>query len=167
MMQDLVQQMIENIERTASLYEQILATERDKQRAIVASDAEVLAEIVAREEKLMGIAAHLEAERTDLRARLAGAHEHLGPASRLRHLIDVLDGPERDRLAEKRRHLLSLAGQINEVNRLNFQLLRCSIDLLSGILDEVFGVPAAPPTYNASGRQEPAARGATRVDQLR
>ena len=153
MMQQLVQQMTENIEHTTRLYEEILASEREKQRAIIAGDIEALTEIIPREEELMGLASQLEAERTELRGQFAEADDRLGPDSRLEHIIAILDGPWRDVLAEKRQGLLALAGQISEVNRVNFQLLRGSTDLLRGTFRDVAGAPPPPATCDSPGRQ--------------
>jgi hypothetical protein len=165
-MQQLVERMTDNIERTARLYEQILATERDKQRAIIESNIDALTEVVAREEELVALATELEAERTTLRRELAEADGRLGALSRLPQLIAILDGPPRERLRERREHLLALAGQINEVNRENFQLLRYSLDMVRGVLDSVFGAAPEPHTYNPSGRQEGGTHAATRVNQV-
>jgi len=165
-MEKLIQAMDENIERTIGVYEAILAVERAKQRAIVASDIEGITTAVAREEELVAAAGRLEAERLELRCRLAQADRRLGPNSRLLHLIEILDGPPRDLLASRRERLLGLSAQINEVNRLNFQLLRSSLDLLREILDDVFGAPADPRVYDPSGRPTAASPGATRVNQV-
>jgi len=165
-MQQLVPQLTDNLDRTIALYEQILATERGKQRAVVACDLDTLGAVLAREEELVELARPLEAERAMLRAQFAQADERLGPDSRLKHLLALLDGPERDLLAEKRRRLLTLAGQIQEVNRVNFQLLRCSLDLVRGILEEIFGSAPAPGTYDAAGRQDAPSQAPTRVDQV-
>ncbi|MFP4055873.1 MAG: flagellar protein FlgN [Candidatus Brocadiia bacterium] len=158
--------MSDNLERTARLYEDILETERVKQRAIVASEAHALADVVAREERLVRGANELEAERLAIRHQLAQRHEALGPTSRLADLIALLEPPQRDELAARRQHLLDLAAQINDVNRMNFQLLRCSIELTGEILDAVFGAAAEPDTYTPGGRQEPRGHDATRVDQV-
>ena len=167
MMQQLVDAITRNIERTGELYDQILAIERGKQRAIVASDIHALTQIVAREEDLVNAAAELEAERNLLRTRFAEADPRLGPDSRLEHIIAIIDGPPRDRLAERREHLLALAAQINEVNRLNFQLLRSSLDLVRGILHDVLGGSPIPSTYTPPGQHEsPDFHAATRVDHV-
>jgi len=166
MMQQIVEQLMDNIAHTTDLYERILATERDKQRAIVAADIDALAAIVAREEVLVSLAGQLEADRACLRGRFAEADRRLGPGSRLEHVIAVIDGPPHDLLAEKHQHLLALAAQIHDVNRVNFQLLRSSIDLLRGILDEVLGTSSVPGTYDPSGHHEAGPRAATCVDQI-
>jgi hypothetical protein len=165
-MEKLVHAMSENIAHTVAVYEQILETELAKQRAIVASDVEGITAAVAREEELVAAAGRLEAERLDLRYRLAQADRRLGPNSRLLHVIEILDGPPRDLLASRRDRLLGLSAQISEVNRLNFQLLRSSLDLLREILDDVFGSPPDPRVYDPSGRPTEASPGATRVDHM-
>ena len=151
-MQQAVRQMTDNIHRTAAIYEQILDTERHKQRAIVANEIDALSEIVAREEHLVASAAELETERLALRDRLAAGDPRLGPDLRLRQVIDILDGPDRDLLARKHQHLRGLANQINDVNRTNFQLLRSSLDLIRGVIDDVFGPTTTPATYDPAGR---------------
>jgi hypothetical protein len=165
-MEQLIHAMDGNIEQTIGVYEGILEVERAKQRAIVASDVEALTSVDAREEELVAAAGQLEAARLELRCRLAQADRRLGPNSRLLHLIEILDGPARERLASRRERLLGLSAQINEVNRLNFQLLRSSLDLLREILDDVFGAPGDPRVYDPTGRPTAASPGATRVDQV-
>ena len=165
-MQELVERMIANIEGTAGAYEEVLATEREKQRAIVASDIDGLTQVVAREEELMARAGRLEAERAELRRLLAAADTRLGPTPRLVDILGLAAGPARARLAQGRERLVGLASQINEVNRVNFQLLRGAINLVRGILEEVFGADGAPATYDASGRHDAAPHAAACVNQV-
>jgi flagellar biosynthesis/type III secretory pathway chaperone len=159
-MQELARQMIENLEETAGLYDELLTTERDKQLAIVESRIEALAEIVARQEQLVGRAAQLEAERLALRRDLARADVRLGPSPRLGHLIAALDGPERDLLAQKRDHLSGLAHQIHEVSQANVRLLRGSSDRFRAMLDEAFSAqPPAQEPGRAPAAPNPACQG--------
>lgn len=165
-MQQVVQEMSDNINRTAAVYEQILVTERRKQQAIVGNEIDALGKIVAREEELVALAAELEAERLAVRDRLAATDTRLGSRPRLRQVINVLDGPDRDLLAQKHQHLLDLAEQINDVNRTNFQLLRSSLELLQGVIDDVFGPSTAPNTYDPAGRRHDTPHDPTRVNQV-
>jgi len=165
-MQPLVRQVTDNLDRTAALYEQILATEQRKQRAIVDSDTRALNDIVAREEELVALAAELEASRLALRDQLAQHDGRLGPKPRLRQVIALLHGPQREALTRKHQHLLDIAEKIHEVNRVNFQLLRSSLDLLRGVIDDVFGSPNTPRTYDPKGQPEPEPHDPTRVDHV-
>jgi len=157
-MEQLVQQMIDNLERTICLYQQILECEREKRRAIAQSRLGALTAIVAREEELVARAGELEAQRLTLRNELAAADARLDASARLHHLIEILGGPQRDLLADKRRDLLALAEQINEVNRLNFQRLR-------EIFDDARGGPPPPSTYDPDAEQERPACDAIQTDQ--
>ena len=165
-MVSLVDQLTENLDATTELYERLLATERRKRQAIVESRVGDLPGIVAAEEQLVGLAADLEARRLALRDRLASAEARLGPAPRLRELIALLDGPERDALTHKHQRLLSLAQELNDVNRTNFHLLRSSLDLLRGVVNDVFGASPEPNTYDPTGRPSTNAHDAARVDQV-
>jgi len=165
-MQHVVQEMTDNIHRTATVYEQILDTERHKQQAIVGNEIDALGEIVAREEHLVALATDLETERLALRDRIASSDTRLGTNPRLRQVIDLLDGPDREALAQKHQHLVGLAGQIHDVNRTNFQLLRSSLDLLQGVIDDVFGPSNAPRTYDPAGRHNPATHSPARVNHV-
>jgi len=165
-MQELVRELTENLDATTRLYEHVLATERHKQRAIVEARVEALPDIVAMEEHLMGAAADLAAQRLALRDRFAGADARLGPTPRLAEIIELLDGPTRDALAARHEHLLALAEDLKEVNRTNFHLLRSSLDLLRGVLEDVLGAPAEPTTYDPRGRTNPGAHDPARMDQV-
>lgn len=165
-MESLVRQMAENLDATTELYEQILATERRKQHAIVECRADDLPDIVAAEEQLVGLAAALEAQRLALRDRLAATESRLGPSPRLREVLALLDDPERDALAHKHRRLLTLAEELNDLNRTNFHLLRSSLDLLRGVIDDVFGAGAEPNTYDPNGRPSTGTQDAARVDHV-
>lgn len=165
-MQSLVRQLTENLDATTDLYERILATERRKQRAIVESRADDLPAIVTDEEQLVGLAAELERQRLALRSRFAEAEARLGPHPRLREVIALIDEPERQPLTDKHQRLLRLAAELNEVNRTNFHLLRSSLDLLRGVIDDVLGVRAEPTTYGPTGERNQSAQDAARVDQV-
>ena len=165
-MQTLLEQVTDNIERTAELYEEILDTELQKQSAIVESRIDALPGIVAREEELVGRADGLEAERLGLRACIAEDRPELGPSPRLHQVVETLVGPERDRLEARHHHLLALAAEIGDVNRTNFHLLRSSLDFLRECLDSVFGSPADPATYRPDGRGQAPGHPPTRLDHL-
>lgn len=166
MHEDLVAKLNDNLTRTIALYERLLGTERGKQRAIVESDMEGLAAVLAEEEALVATAEGLEAERRALRQALGQAEERLGADFRLEHLLALLEEPARGELAGRRERLGALAAQLNEVNRLNFHLLRSSLAVVEGILAHVFGSPPSPPLYDAAGRQDKGEQLATRVDQV-
>ncbi len=166
MHEDLVAKLDENLGRTIALYEQLLTTERRKQRAIVQSNMEALTEVLAQEEDLVAKAEALEAERQDLRKGLAEAEERLAPDFRLEQLLPLLDEPARGRLATSRQRLARLASELNEVNRLNFHLLRSSLAVVEGILGHIFATPSSPPLYDAAGRQQKSEQPATRVNQV-
>jgi hypothetical protein len=157
-MQELAREMIDNLERTAGLYEEILATERDKQRAVAESRLDALPGILAREEQLVGRAAQLEAARLVLRHDLARADARLGPSPRLSHVIAVLDGPERDLLAQKHAQLAGLARQIHEANRANVRLLRGSPELLQEMCENMASAPAPPEIPDPRDGLGPSAR---------
>lgn len=165
-MQSLVHELTENLDATTALYERILETERRKQRAIVESRPDDLPAIVADEEQLVGLAADLEGRRQGLRDRFAEAEAQLGPRPRLREVIALLEEPDRQTLADKHQHLLRLAAELNDVNRTNFHLLRSSLDLLRGVLNDVLGPGAEPTTYGPTGERNDTAHDAARVDQV-
>jgi len=166
MHEDLVAKLNDNLGRTITLYEELLTTEHQKQRAIVHSNIEALTEVLAREEELVARAEALEAERQDLRKALAQAEDRLAPDFRLEQLLPLLEEPARGQLADSRHRLTQLATQLNEVNRLNFHLLRSSLAVVEGILGQVFGASPSPPLYDAAGRQQKAEQPATRVNQV-
>jgi len=163
---DLLGKLAENLDQTIALYQELLATERRKQRAIVESNLEALTEVLGREEELVGRAEALEVERRGVRTALADREEGLEAGFRLEELLPLLEEPARGQLAARRQRLVSLAGELNEVNRLNFHLLRSSLAVVEGILSEVFGGGCAPPLYDAAGRQQAAERPATRLNQV-
>lgn len=165
-MQALVREMTANLGQTGELYAQILEVERRKQRAIVECEVDALPEIVAREEQLVALAADLAAQRLALRDRLADGDPRLGDRPTLREVVALLDGPERDALTQTHHHLQALAEQISEVNRTNFQLVRSSLDLLRGVIRDVFGEPDEPHTYDRSGQPTPATQDAARVNHV-
>ena len=165
-MQPVVHAVIEHLDGTTRLYEEILEAERHKQRAIVGSRIEELLEVVAREEELVAQSARFEAERLGLSRQIGQTYAALGPTPRLTDLIGVLESPARAAVAARRERLLDLGRQINEVNRTNFHLLRGSLAFLRECLETVFGGPAGPQTYTASGREEAAGHEPTRVDHL-
>lgn len=165
-MHSVVQEMAANLDQTRALYERILAVERRKQRAVVECQVDALTEVVAEEEQLVTMAAGLEAQRLALRDRLADGDDRLGARPRLREVIALLDGPERDALTQKHHHLQALAEQITDVNRTNFQLVRSSLDLLRGVIDDVFGSADEPRTYDPTGQPTPPNQDAARLNHV-
>jgi len=143
-MELLVRKLAANLDSTAKLYEEIVATERRKGQALAQRRIGDLPDIVAIEERLLAVAADLEARRLMLRDGFAAAEAHLGPAPRLGEVITLLDGAARTALAEKHHRLRELARQLDAVNRANADLLRACPDLIAPPPDAHGTTPLAP-----------------------
>jgi len=143
-MELLVRELAANLDTTAKLYEEIVAAERRKGRALAQRRIGDLPDIVAIEERLLTVAADLEARRLALRDGFAAAEARLGPAPRLGEVITLLDGAARTALAEKHHRLRALARELDAVNRANADLLRACPDLLVPPPDAHGTTPLAP-----------------------
>ena len=123
-MQEIVERMIENMKQTCAVYEQILQTEREKQRGMIESRLALLTATIAHQESLVAQAGALEGERLELRRQLAQADRRLGPDARFHQLLEILEEPLRARLADGRARLIALTEQIYDFNCANRQLLK-------------------------------------------
>ncbi len=144
-MELLVRELAANLDTTAKLYEEIVAAERRKGLALAQRRICDLPDIVAIEERLLAVAARLEARRLTLRDSFAAAEARLGPAPRLGEVIALLDGAARTALAEKHHRLRALARELDAVNRANADLLRTCPDLLVSPPGAYGTNPLAPP----------------------
>ena len=151
--------MIEHVEHLAGLLEQeadaysrLLEIERDKEKAIVANDAEGLLEALAREEPAAEEANALEREILALRDALAAAAAR--PGITLRDVIASLPASEAARLEKLRTRLFGYAEEIRRINQTNYLLLKQSIELLDHVLAAVLGEPATASTYCETGRMK-------------
>ena len=151
-MNDQIQHLASLLQQEIDAYSRLLHVEREKEKAIIANNAEQLLEVLQLEEPAAEHAAALERDILCCRGRLAEAAGK--PGVTLREVIATLPAPEGGSLEGLRSQLFGLAEEIRKVNQTNYLLLKQSVELLNEVLSAVLG--AAPPvnTYAQNGRME-------------
>ena len=151
-MNDQIEHLAGLLQQEIDAYSRLLEIEREKEKAIIANNAEGLLEVLALEEPAAAEAAALEQEILCCRGGIAEAAGK--PGVTLREVIAMLSAPHSGELERLRSRLFGLAEEIRKVNQTNYLLLKQSIELLDEVLSAVLG--AAPPVnmYEQNGRVE-------------
>jgi flagellar biosynthesis/type III secretory pathway chaperone len=116
-------------------FHRLLEALQDEQRAIVEDDIEVIEQCVAVQQEVAVAAHHLEAKRVRIVGQLA---EHLDMEPQnvsLSRLVEALEGPRAEELAQMREKLLELNGKIRSVSENNAFLIRQSLRYTERCLD--------------------------------
>ncbi|MFT5087310.1 MAG: flagellar biosynthesis/type III secretory pathway chaperone [Candidatus Latescibacterota bacterium] len=116
-------------------FHRLLAALQEEQRAIVEDDIEVIEQCVAVQQEVAVVAHHLEAKRVRIVGQLA---EHLDMEPQnvsLSRLVEALEGPRAEELAQMREKLLELNGKIRSVSENNAFLIRQSLRYTERCLD--------------------------------
>jgi len=129
---------VELMEREIEAYSQMLEIEREKERAIVSNDPQLLLELLQREEPVVSRANTLEQQIFDCRGRLAvaiGGHTRMT----LREMTALLPATQAEKLNSLRVALFGYAEEIRRINQMNYMLLRQSIEMLDEVIGAILG----------------------------
>jgi len=154
-------QFAELMEREIEAYSQMLEIEREKERAIVSNDPQLLLELLQRQEPVVNRANSLERRIFDCRGRLAAA---IGGDTKmtLREIAARLPATQAEKLNSLRVTLFGYAEEIRRINQMNYMLLRQSVEMLDEVIGAILGETPCN-TYAGDGRvrQQSAACGQT------
>ena len=149
-MNDHTQHLAELLQQEIEAYSRLLRIEREKEKAIIANNAERLLEVLHEEEPVTELAGELE--RGILSCRNALATEAGREGITLREVIAALPAPRAQCMESLRTQLFGLAEEIRKVNQTNYLLLKQSIELLDEVLSAILGQSPSVRTYEESGR---------------
>jgi len=116
-------------------FHRLLEALQEEQRAIVEDDIEVIEQCVAVQQEVAVAAHQLEAKRVRVVGQLAEQLDMEPQNISLSRLVEALEGPRAEELAQMREKLLDLNGKIRGVSENNAFLIRQSLRYTERCLD--------------------------------
>ncbi len=145
-------ELIEVINEEVRTFHRLLTSLQEEQQVIVEDDLEGIEEIVTEQRELAVYAHQVEARRIQLVDELA-LHLDLQPDNMsLSRLVEVLEGPHSEELANMRGQLLELNGQIRATSENNAFLIRQSLRYTERCLDILTGQQIERRVYGQFGK---------------
>ena len=144
-------ELIALLDEEIQLYDALLALSRDEREATLGSEPAVLDGIVAAKESLVAQVARVEMRRQGWVAGWAAENGEDPSGLSLTGLIVRMQGPDADRLAERREQLLARVHELADLNFRNKQLLASALSVVSRRL-EAYDRVTSSLGYRSSGR---------------
>ena len=151
-MNDTLIELIEVINEEVRTFHRLLTSLQEEQRVIVEDDLQGIEEIVADQQQLAVYAHQIEARRIQLVDELALRLDLQPDNVSLSRLVEVLEGPHSEELANMREQLLELNGKIRATSENNAFLIRQSLRYTERCLDILTGQQVERGVYGQFGK---------------
>ena len=125
------QTLIEAMEKLLDLHKELLQTANEKTTALKSNDVEELTKLLRNEQKLAASIQITNNKRQQVAELLANGNKEVT----ISDIIEMLEGAEQERLLQLQAQLGSVITQLKEVNDLNQQLLKLSLQFIHLNLD--------------------------------
>jgi flagellar biosynthesis/type III secretory pathway chaperone len=143
MNEELISDLAHVINEEVRTFHSLLDVLRSEQRAIVEDDIEAIERCVIAQREVAVTAHELEGKRVRVVERIA-EQSNMGTGNvSLGRLVEALEGPRAEELAQMREKLLELNGKIRSVSANNAFLIRQSLRYTERCLDIITGQSAA------------------------
>ena len=151
-------ELIEVINEEVRTFHSLLTSLQNEQRVLVEDDLAGIEEIVAEQQQLAVYAHQIEARRIQMVDELALRLDLQSDNVSLSRLVEVLEGPHSDELANMREQLLELNSQIRSTSENNAFLIRQSLRYTERCLDIITGQQVQRGVYGQFGKARRGAR---------
>lgn len=145
-------ELIAVINEEVRTFHRLLTSLQEEQRVIVEDDLEGIEDIVADQQQLAVYAHQIEARRIQLVDELALRLDLEPDNVSLSRLVEVLEGPHSEELANMRGQLLELNRQIRSTSENNAFLIRQSLRYTERCLDILTGQQVERGVYGQFGK---------------
>lgn len=165
-MNELLAELTAVLEREIGCYEELIASARAEQQALIRGKLEELKLAIEAQELLISSTKALEATRQQVGRTLA---QQLGLAEKdvtLTRLIELGHDDEAGRIAALRDKVRGVVIELDRLNAGNAQLINSSIDFINQTMWVMLQPRTRKATYTQPGRPDAAAQGRALVDRL-
>ena len=151
----LILKLIEVINDEVRIFNELLETLQQEQKALVIDDLDAIEAAAAQKQAAVIAGRELENRRTALVSQLSGALNVSPQKANLACLIDALDGGEEgEELARMREVMLELNGRIRDTNENNAFLIRQSMRYTDRCIDILTGQSEQRRMYGKFGKNK-------------
>ena len=147
-----LKELIDVINEEVRTFQRLLTSLQEEQQVIIEDDLEGIEKIVAGQRQLAAHAHQIEARRVELVNELALRLDLQSDNVSLSRLVEVLEGPHSEELANMRGQLLELNSQIRATSENNAFLIRQSLRYTDRCLDILTGQQVERRVYGQFGK---------------
>ena len=147
-----LKELIDVINEEVRTFQRLLTSLQEEQQVIIEDDLEGIEKIVAEQRQLAAHANQIEARRVELVNELALRLDLQSDNVSLSRLVEVLEGPHSEELANMRGQLLELNSQIRATSENNAFLIRQSLRYTDRCLDILTGQQVERRVYGQFGK---------------
>jgi len=165
-MNELIDQLSSVLEREAHCYEELIASARAEQQALIFGKLQELKLALEAQEVLLASTRALEETRGRLRQTLAGRLGLPSEGLTLTRLVELGYDDETGRIASLRDRIRKVVHDLDRLNAGNAQLINSSIDFINQTMWVLLQPRTAQTTYGPEGSTEARPAGTTLVDHL-
>ena len=151
-MSDTVEPLIEVLEKSESIYQQLLPVFQKEKRATLSSEPGRFSAIVEEKEALLAQLRQLDRQRHLILHQISAVWNIPVNDLRLSTVADKLEGSQSAQIRELRRSLKGLVQKIKRSNEENRLLIKHCLDIVQGTLGFFHQMVMPKDVYGASGR---------------
>lgn len=130
-MDSIFNELIVTLDQELDIYKEIFSISKEKTGIIVDGKVNELEKIVQSEQKLIIKITQIENQREIIIYKMSKALKLKADEISLTTLIEMTDGPLKDKLIERQKGLNKLICELTELNDLNSKLIRNSLDYIN------------------------------------
>jgi len=148
-MKELLEKLIQNLEREIALYADALKTLKEKQRCLVENDVDGLECAVAAEREFVLEAGQLDRTRRAIVHKLSEQCDGKADEMCAGEIAKAVSDETAELLDAGREKLLGVAQQVRDINRINGLLAKSALEFAGEVLGAL--LPGALSTYDSCG----------------
>ncbi|HEY9062167.1 MAG TPA: flagellar protein FlgN [Pseudobacteroides sp.] len=152
-MDSIFNELIVTLDQELDIYKEIFSTSTEKTAVIVDGKVSELEKIVQAEQKLIIKITQIENQREIIIYKMSKALKMKTDEINLTKLIEMTDGPLKDKLLERQEGLNKLICGLKELNDLNSKLIRNSLDYINFSLNLFADAGSQDNNYGIDGEK--------------
>lgn len=155
-MDSIFNELIVTLDQEVDIYKEIFSISKEKTGIIVDGKVNELEKIVQSEQKLIIKITQIENQREIIIYKMSKALKLKADEISLTTLIEMTDGPLKDKLVERQKGLNKLICDLTELNDLNSKLIRNSLDYINFSLNLFADAGSQDNNYGMDGEKSSA-----------
>lgn len=154
-MASLLESLYDNLSAQSKLVSALLETAVSKKQAIIKNDTAKLRSVTKEENELVGKSVHLGKDREKILHDIAYVLNVKKNTVTLMELINIINSPrDKERLIGLHKELISLLNNLKDLNDLNENLIKYSLEYIDYSMNVLRGFVNPEPTYFDSSGNE-------------
>ncbi len=151
-MKNLLENLVDTLDKMTNIYKEILQTAQDKQKHIISGDLDKLESVIYRERNLAENILLLEEKRRYIMHSISQTIIDGGTNSTLRELVEQIEEPYKGELKRRYDVISDVIMRVEEVNRVNTSLTKYSLEFVNNFIKSICSESLSDSIYQQSGK---------------